>query len=220
MSPLVLVPIVEGHGELTAVPALIRGWLRHRNYHAQVHVDGPIRAAGKGAIKAPHNEESELGVEHYIEYALLRDPAPDAIVVFLDADDDCPKDLGPALLARARRVVPKGFPIGVVVANREFEAWFLAAFPSARFRDALTAAHFNLTRKSLPKGFHVEGVRDCKRHIATLLGLAKFEETIHQEAIARLLPFTTAMAGRSRSFRKLLSELHSLLIQARKRRTY
>ena len=58
-------------------------------------------------------------------------------------------------------VVPPGYPIGVVVANREYEAWFIAAFPSSRFRAGLIGLGFNLSRRSLPARQNVEEVADC-----------------------------------------------------------
>ena len=51
------------------------------------------------------------------------------VLVLLDADDDCPAALGPALLERAR-AARSDVPISVVLANREFEAWFIAAAES------------------------------------------------------------------------------------------
>ncbi|MGN9894906.1 hypothetical protein [Micromonospora sp. L31] len=47
----------------------------------------------------------------------------------LDADDHCPADLGPRLLHRAQAARPD-VKVCVVLANREFEAWFLAAAKS------------------------------------------------------------------------------------------
>src|SRR3954471_11654381 len=95
MTRYVIVPIVEGHGEVGAVPVLLNRWLRHRNFHRyfEVHVAGPVRASGKGALKVEHHADEELGVEHYVEIALLR--RPDAILVSLDADADDPRILGP-----------------------------------------------------------------------------------------------------------------------------
>lgn len=74
MPRYVIVPIVEGFGEVLAVPVLIERWLRHRNYHKNVVVDikGPVRASGAGALKVPHDEASELGIEHYVELAYLQ----------------------------------------------------------------------------------------------------------------------------------------------------
>ncbi|MGC8638858.1 MAG: hypothetical protein ACP5XB_03140 [Isosphaeraceae bacterium] len=156
-----IVPIVEGHGEVRAVPILLRRWLRHRNFHRylDVHLDGPVRASGKGALKVPHNADEELGIEHYVEIALPR--RPDAIIVILDIDDDAPEILGPQLLRRARANVPVDFPLCVVLARREYEAGFLSTFPCSRFRAGLEALGFELSRRSLPRGIDVEAISDC-----------------------------------------------------------
>jgi hypothetical protein len=117
MARYVVVPIVEGHGEVTSVPILLRRWLSFRHYrNVEVHVEGPVRAAGVGALTVAHDSEHELGVEHYVEIALLRQP--DVILVLLDADKKCPKTVAPELLARARTYVPSDYPIGVVIAKR------------------------------------------------------------------------------------------------------
>ena len=219
MPRYVIVPIVEGHGEVKDVPVLINRWLRHRNYHRNVEVDvaGPVRASGVGALKVPHDEADELGVEYYVGIAMLR--RPDIILVILDADKECPRTLGHSLLARAKAVVRPGYPIGIVVANREYEAWFLAAFSNLQFRSALSSLGFSLSRASLPKGTDVESIADCKGYVAKLLSLTKYEPTIHQSKLTENLPFSDGMLRRSRSFRKLLKELNTLLIQARRRGT-
>jgi hypothetical protein len=220
MAKYVIVPIVEGHGEVEAVPILLNRWLRFRRYlNVEVDVAGPVRAAGQGAIKVAHDSENELGIEYYVELALRRRPLPDVILVLLDADEDCPRTLASDLLARARTMVPADYPIGVVVATREYEAWFLAAFPSTRFRRSLMGQGFRLERQSLPRGMVIEAIADCKVRIAGLIGVGKYEERVHQPALTQLLPITRGMAQRSRSFRKLLKELHTLLRRGRRRRS-
>jgi hypothetical protein len=220
MAKYVIATIVEGYGEVDAFPILLEGWLRFRRYrNVEVDVAGPVRAAGKGAIKVAHDSENGLGIEHYLNIVLRRRPLPDAILILLDADEDCPKALAPALLVRARTMVPANYPVGVVVAKREYEAWFLAAFSSPRFRRSLVGQGFRLERQSLPRGMDVEEIADCKGRIAGLIGLGKYEERVHQPDLTRILPFTRGMTRRSRSFRKLLEELDELLMKARRRRT-
>ena len=51
------------------------------------------------------------------------------ILVLLNADDDCPATLGPKILQRAKEIVLHR-RVSVVLANREYEAWFLAAAES------------------------------------------------------------------------------------------
>ncbi len=219
MYKYVIVPIVEGRGAKEAVPILLRNWLRFRRYHRNVEVDlaGPVFTGGKGTLAAAHDSAWRRGVEHYVHLALLRQP--DVILVLLDADDDCPETLAAGLLARARTLVPADYPIGVAVAKREYEAWFLAAFPTDRFRQGLVQQGFRLTRHSLPRGMDVEAIADCKKEVAKLLGLTKYSPTKHQPALTRILPFTRGMSRRSRSFQKLLEELDGLLVQARRRRS-
>jgi hypothetical protein len=220
MPKYVIVPIVEGRGEVEAVPILLRSWLGFRRYrNVQVDLAGPVYAGGKGSITVAHDKTNELGIEYYVEKALLRDPLPDIILVLLDADKECPRTLAAGLLARARALVPLDYPIGVVVAKREYEAWFLAGFPSTRFRQALTALGFRLTRHSLPRGMDVEAIADCKKEVAKLLGLKKYSPAVHQPALTRILPITRGMSRRSRSFRKLLEELQGLLMRARRLRS-
>jgi hypothetical protein len=217
MTKYLIVPIVEGHGEVAAVPILLERWLDFRRYrNFKVDVNGPVRATGQGALTVPHDGENELGVENYVEIALLR--RPDVILVLLDADAECPRSLATNLLVRARTLVPENYPIGVVVAKREYDAWFLAAYPSRKFREGLMKQGFDLSGQSLPHGTAVEAIADCKGRVAKLLGLRKYEECTHQRDLTRILPFKGGITRRSRSFRKLLKELHQLLIQARRRR--
>jgi hypothetical protein len=228
MAKYVIVPIVEGRGEVDAVPILLRGWLRFRGYrNVEVHPDGPVHAGGKGNIVAAYDSVLERGVEHFTRLAWLR--RPDAILILVDADEDCPVTLAADLLARARTRVPHDCPIGVVVANREYEAWFLAAFASAKFRKALVGQRCRPRQHSLPRGMDVEAIADCKRRLETLIAFekgesssrhpARYKEPVHQPALTRILPFTRGMTRRSRSFRKLLEELDELLMRARRRRT-
>jgi hypothetical protein len=73
--------------------------------------------------------------------------------VLLDADDDCPAELGSSLLARARSARPDK-PVAEVLPKQEFEAWFLAAAASLGGRCGLPDG---LTTPDDP-----EGIRDAK----------------------------------------------------------
>jgi hypothetical protein len=72
-------------------------------------------------------KEQEL--ERAMEFAARQSREPRAVFILLDADDDLPCILGPQLLEKARKI-RSDIPSGVVLANREYEAWFLAALPS------------------------------------------------------------------------------------------
>jgi len=212
-----ILAIVEGHGEQRAVPVLLRRWFQHRRFREFETPDLSIRASGAGALKCPHDADNELGIEYYVEMAAQE--RPDGILVMLDADDEClerartpgRKGLGPELLARARSVAPH-IPIEVVVANREYEVWFLAALASLR-----RAAHIpHGGRLSTPLS-DIETLRDCKKRMAQLLG-RPYEPTMDQPDFTERLPFTPAMTKRSRSYRKLLKALEELTRAARRNR--
>ena len=42
MTRYVIVPIVEGHGEVQAVPILIQRWLQHRRFHLNFSQEAPF----------------------------------------------------------------------------------------------------------------------------------------------------------------------------------
>ena len=71
-------------------------------------------------------------VERAVQFAAMQAEGG-GILVILDSDDDCPARLAPDLLARTRAARPD-LPSAVVLANREFESWFLAAAQSLRGR--------------------------------------------------------------------------------------
>ena len=211
-----ILAIVEGHGEQTAVPALLRRWFQHRRFREFETPDLAIRAPGSGALKCPHDADDELGIEYYVEMAARE--RPDGILVMLDADDECLErtrmsrpGLGPELLARARAVAPH-IPIEVVVANREYEVWFLASLASLRRAARIPRG----SRLPTPLA-DIEAIRDCKKRLNRLLG-RPYEETTDQPDFTEVLPFTPAMARRSRSYRKLLESLDALTRAARRNR--
>lgn len=112
--------IVEGHGEVAALPILLRRIAA--SLGATVHAPRPIRVKRDKVVKA-----GEL--ERAVELAARQARTDGCILVLLDADIDCPKDLAPQLLQRAKDV-RSDRDIRVVLAKTEYEAWFLAAAES------------------------------------------------------------------------------------------
>ncbi len=123
MNSPVLVPIVEGHSEVQSVPVLLRRLLAEREQY-EVKVVRPVRV-GRYKVVRP----GEL--ERACELARRRPEGCDAILLLLDADDDCPKEIAPDLLRRATSA-SAGLPAAVVLAKTEFEAWFLGSLESLR----------------------------------------------------------------------------------------
>jgi hypothetical protein len=67
-----------------------------------------------------------------VQFAALRENCAGILVLF-DADDDCPRELAPTLECWAREAAG-GRPCAVVMAKREYEAWFLASIEGLRGR--------------------------------------------------------------------------------------
>ena len=106
-----LAMVVEGHGEMAAVPILVERILALRAPGAQVTVlRKPFRVPRGRMVTGDH-------LERAIQFQVGRVESDGGILVFLDADDDCPADIGPRLL---RRIVEssKLSRVGLVVAER------------------------------------------------------------------------------------------------------
>lgn len=114
--PLEIVCIVEGHGEVQALPVLIR------RIRPDASVLRPLRVTKSQLLSAN-------GLENGVKTAATLVASANLILILMDADKDCPAQLGPSLLQRAKSA--RGDRnIVVVVAKVEFENWFLAAAKS------------------------------------------------------------------------------------------
>lgn len=187
-------PIVEeGHGEVTSVPILIRRIVAQHAPERYVEIRPPIRAKRTSLVQAD-------GIERTVELASRKTTPADGILILLDADDDCPRELAEALLARASAARPDR-AISVVVANREYEAWFIAAARSIRGRRGLA-------EDMEPPG-DPEAIRDAKGWLAhqTAQGFS-YKPTIDQPALTQIFDLEQAYAARS--FRKLVKEVVAL----------
>lgn len=184
--------IVEGHGEVAALPILIRRIAAEVDPAMQVIVRPPIRIGRNKLLKA-----GEL--ERAIELATRQSAGQGAVLVVLDSDDDCPAALGPMLLHRAS-TARTDVAVAVVLAHREFEAWFLAAAGS--LGGAL----------GLPHGLHYPGdpesIRGAKEWLGQHMGRS-YVPTQDQPALAAC--FDLLLARRTRSFAKFHRDVLCLL---------
>lgn len=120
-----IAPIVEGHGDSLAIRPLIERVVAAFCPAATVNVTKPLRIQKSKLLKA-----GEL--ERVLRLAAGQLPgADDGVLILIDSDDDCPRETGPTLLQRARSALPMR-AVEVVLAEREFEAWGLAAARSLR----------------------------------------------------------------------------------------
>jgi hypothetical protein len=124
-----ILPIVEGHSEVGSLPVLLRRILNQRHiYEDRIAVGRPIRVQRYSVVK-------EGKLERAVELAVLK--GCDAILVVLDANSDCPAELGPELLERAQQVRPD-ILAWVVIAKAEFESWFIGSIESLRGERGIT----------------------------------------------------------------------------------
>lgn len=117
-----VVPIVEGDGEVEAVPVLIRRIGEAVSPLSPPEIAKPIRVRR-------HRITAEDELKRYVALAASRAGSRGGVLIVLDADDDCPATFAPRMLARARAMRP-GIAFEVVLAKSEFEAWLIAAVES------------------------------------------------------------------------------------------
>jgi hypothetical protein len=182
--------VVEGEGDVQAVPVVVRRLLTRQGL-TQLDIPRPFRLTKGKMLK---QAELERAVE-----LMARRTAPDgALLVLLDADTDCPAEIGPRLLAWVKRA--RGDRrASVVVARHEFEAWFLAAAKSLRGHRGLPA--------DLQPPHDAEAVRDPKGWLASKMPNG-YSETLDQAALAAI--FDLASAEVLPSFAKLVRDLAGL----------
>ena len=123
--------IVEGHSEVAALPILldrIGPWLGLEGFVSVARP--PVRVPREGFLR----RDSEF--VRYLRLAAAKVGAGDGVLVLLDADKDCPAELGPATRARAERVLPDR-RVSVVLVKCEYEAWLIAGARSLERVDRL-----------------------------------------------------------------------------------
>jgi hypothetical protein len=188
--------IVEGDGEVEAVPVLVRRFaeLNCPEVLLKIH---PIRQPASKLLK-----EGEL--ERIVELAGRKVHGRGGILVLLDCEDQCPAKLGPQLLARVRHA-RSDLPSSVVLAHREFESWFLGAADSLR------------GKRELPQDLVVhpnpESVRGCKEWLTDQMPRGKsYDERSDQPALAKVFDLKAAKRSCD-SFDKCYREIQALLLE-------
>ncbi len=182
--------IVEGDGEVAALPVLLRRlgvWLSPA---LTFDIPPPIR------VRRDQFLQRQDVFERQVRLAGLRCAQPGWIMIVLDADDDCPRTLAEEIGRRARRVEP-AIGVSVVVPNREYEAWFIAAADSLDGRRG-----FVRPPGALPDA---ESVRGAKQWMSRNVPGGKYHEVRDQAAFSALMDLRQVRDG-SRSFRKLCSD--------------
>jgi Domain of unknown function (DUF4276) len=193
-APPTVASIVEGDGEVPALPKLL---------HRIAAELGVPKLLTPTPMRIPRGKITIVGgIERAVAAGALRVSAKGGVLVLLDADDDCPAEYGPLLLARAMTARPDK-QVSVVLANREFEAWFLAAAPSL-------AGQFGFPAE-FPRPQNPETPRDCKGLLTKARPKGQpYKETVDQTPITSVFDLKMAREH-SDSFDKFYREVARLL---------
>ena len=192
-APLVA-SIVEGEGEVAAVPILLRR-LGAETLGVHLQATTPHRVP-RGKMRQGHE------LKRAIELQARRVQSGGGVIVLLDSDDDEPAALRQDLQAIADEA-REGAAV-VTLAVREYEAWFLAGIASLRsHRDVRDDASYEADP---------ERKRDCKGALTANM-TAHYSPTRHQAAFSSILDLDAALA-RSPSFREFHEALAGIITSA------
>jgi len=196
MQSVTVAPIVEGHGEVSAARILLRRIAAER-LGLQADIAHPFRL---DSAKMRKSDELSRAIRFQAE----RVQGTGGVLILRDGDDSdvtCPvalaEELAPAPGEASVRVE-------VVIACREYEAWFLAALESLR---AHSAVQDDAVAPDDPEAF-----RDAKSRLQGFM-TETYKETLHQAKFSALIDLEKA-EKRSRSFRRMVHAVQ-LLSEAR-----
>jgi len=189
----VILPIVEGQSEVESVPILLRricGQMQAFN----IQIARPYRVKRNKVVK-----QGEL--ERAIEQGIRDRGNVSAILLLLDADDDCPAARAPELLERCRQTTH--LPVAVVFANIEIEGWFLGGKESLR---GVCGIRSDAIAPTNP-----EGIRGAKERLSQNMEHGRrYLETDDQPTLAAKVDFKLTKS-RCPSFDKFLREVQNLM---------
>lgn len=188
-----IVTIVEGDGEVKALPILLRRVAEARGIY-DLDVPAPIRVRRDQFIR--RDDEFKRKIQ------LAAAKAKDAkVIILLDADDDCPVELATDIAERAQLVAP-GLKLSVVVARREYEAWLLAGADSLAGKRGL--------REDMEAPAEPDSIRNAKGWLSERIRTGRYHEVSDQPALTAVIDLEQ-VAARSRSFRKFVKEVERAL---------
>ena len=189
-----LIALVEGPGDLAAVPVLLRKLLQQANLFDWRPGD-PMKAGELPALrKHLHRVAEALRIK-------MNAGKCHGVLVLLDLEDGCPRAEAWALAAEfAAFGLP--YPVAVVFAHREYEEWLVASLPTIA-PNSLSLAD-NLVRNYEP-----ETKRGVKEWLSSHMPYGTiYKETIDQAVFTQHLD--VALAQECRSFQRLLKAVSEI----------
>jgi hypothetical protein len=200
MTEVRIAAIVEGHGESEAVPILIRRIAQMIDPGFVPKVLSPLRVPASRLLK-------EGEIERSVDLAARKLQGRGGILIIVDCDweNGCPAEDGPVFLKRAI-ATRNDLPIAVILAKREFEAWFLAAAESLRNKFGLPG--------DLESPAYPESIRGAKEWLTDKMPSSRaYAEATDQPAFTAI--FDINSARRADSFDKCYRDIRSMLEQLR-----
>lgn len=191
MSGLHVYPIVEGHGEVEAVRILFGRIWRELVGRDDLHVLRPQRMPRSKIVKVSELRRAiELGRRKLNEVSAIAR----LVIVLFDADNDRPCKIAPDIRSELGDC---GVDLSIVVANAEYETWFVCAADS--LGDYLSVI-------DLPTA--PESSRTRKRWIELHMRTGTYSETVDQPKLTSKMDLQVCR-GRCPSFDKLCREFES-----------
>lgn len=178
--------LVEGDGEVAALPVLLRRFVAIANPPDSIDIQPPIRLPSEAFL-------DPAKLLRMLRIAEADREERHLTLILRDADDHCPV----ALAARISGAIAEailGADVFIVVAQSEYESWFIAAAPSLAGKRGLP--------ENLDCPGNHEAIRGAKEWIADRMPVnRKYHETRDQPAFTQAMDLT--LARQNRSFRRL-----------------
>lgn len=191
---VVFVPIVEGQGEVQALPNLLHRIAQTVSADVLIRVNPPIRVKASSFLRDKDY--------FYRQVTLAGAKAAQSqghVLILLDCEDDCPATLGPELLQRAQ-AIRNDVSFVVCLAYREYETWFITAARSLQGCCGLTP--------DLEPPRDPEAVRGAKEWLSRRMPYP-YDPIVHQLDLTRA--FDLQLAQANRSFQRLVQKIEMIL---------
>ncbi|EPX58789.1 hypothetical protein D187_003504 [Cystobacter fuscus DSM 2262] len=187
-----LVCIVEGHGEVEAIPSLCYLVMGHLGVTGWFVDKEPIRQPRSefvdGRPLGPKRPARDEGLIRAMK--LVRSRKAQAALLLCDEDDDCAATWGPDASERMRKLLPNSL---AVMAVREYETWLLLA------RGMIDLGSLGI--------YKPEKIRDAKKAMRLLV--PGYLPTTHQLSETRGID-VAFLRSQSRSFDKFVRSIEML----------
>jgi hypothetical protein len=162
--------LVEGDGDYQSVPLLVRMLTAARGYFDMMVGTRPIMV---GDIQSIMQSDK---FPRLFQYAIGRDDI-DSVLIVADCEDCCPVDAVKAVYLRTKAIVEQANkPLGIALFYREYETMFLVNAQHIARR--CQSVQIDPTR--LDPGADLEGIRDAKRALKSIIVNGSYKETRDQ----------------------------------------